>query len=284
MSWINIARVGSFRDMAGRSVDFTVELLRSIAASYDPGRNKAPLVFGHPALNGPAYGWVEELRAVGDVLQARVSEVSDAVRNLVDSGAYRNVSCSFYPDMRLRHVGLLGATPPAIDGLGDVAFAQGEPQGESITIDFSEEDQMTADLQRKIDEATAAIAAKDKEIADLKAASAKLGQDFADYREASAKTAREVRFAALVSAGKILPAQKVEVLAFAESLAKDDRTIDFAEGGQITKLSPEALFWRNLEAKASHGLFSEFATGEKAGDGQTPSGKPAAPVNYASKF
>ncbi|MEG6551840.1 hypothetical protein V6C53_16550, partial [Desulfocurvibacter africanus] len=75
MSWINIARTGQFKDMSGRQVDLTSKVLSSIATSYDPAKRQAPLVFGHPTLNGPAFGWVEQVRLVGDVLQARLKDV-----------------------------------------------------------------------------------------------------------------------------------------------------------------------------------------------------------------
>lgn len=134
-NWIEIARVGRFRDSSGNWHDFSQGRLESIAAAYDPKKREAPLVFGHPATNGPAHGWIKGLKIFGQKLLALPACVSDAARVAVDNGRYRYVSMSLYQDGGLRHVGLLGANPPAIDGLAPVSFGDEEA---AIVIDFSE--------------------------------------------------------------------------------------------------------------------------------------------------
>ncbi len=67
---IAIARTGTFTDSAGREQKFTEADLDSIAASYDPKKSEAPLVFGHPTTDAPAYGWVESLKREGEKLFA----------------------------------------------------------------------------------------------------------------------------------------------------------------------------------------------------------------------
>ena len=68
------------------------------------------------------------------------------------------MSMSLTPDRKsLRHVGLLGAVPPAIDGLGPVELA-GEP---GIIINFASEDHAAA--PRGGSEAATAFAANDSE-------------------------------------------------------------------------------------------------------------------------
>ena len=57
------------------------------------------------------------------------------MRELVAGGHYRHVSMSLMPDrVSLRHVALLGAAQPAIDGLAAVEFKDG---GDAITVDFA---------------------------------------------------------------------------------------------------------------------------------------------------
>ncbi|MEG6551294.1 hypothetical protein V6C53_13755 [Desulfocurvibacter africanus] len=56
MSWINVARTGHFKDMSRWQVDLASKVLSSIATSYDPTKRQTQLVFGHPTLNGPAFG------------------------------------------------------------------------------------------------------------------------------------------------------------------------------------------------------------------------------------
>ena len=55
---------------------------------------------------------------------AQIAQIPDAVRQLVQDGRYKYVSMSLMPDRKtLRHVGLLGAAVPAIDGLGPVSLS-----------------------------------------------------------------------------------------------------------------------------------------------------------------
>ena len=60
-----IARTGSFTDSQGRPQSFSEADLDAIAASYDPAKLEAPLVFGHPAVSDPAFGWVKSIRREG---------------------------------------------------------------------------------------------------------------------------------------------------------------------------------------------------------------------------
>lgn len=67
---------------------------------------------------------------------------------MVRAGRYKKLSASLYaPDSPanpspgawyLRHVGFLGAQPPAIKGLAPVNFAAGDEEG-TVTVEFSEE-------------------------------------------------------------------------------------------------------------------------------------------------
>ena len=134
--WIEIARTGTFEDSAGRLRTFTAGDLDAIARSYDPAKRDAPLTFGHPQTDkAPAYGWVEKLKSEGGRLYANFSQVPEQVRDLVAKGHYRHVSMSLMPDLvTLRHVALLGAEQPAIDGLAAVEFTDG---GDALTVDFA---------------------------------------------------------------------------------------------------------------------------------------------------
>lgn len=134
--WIEIARTGTFTDSAGRPQTFTEGDLEAIAHAYNPAKRDAPLVFGHPKTDAaPAFGWAARLRAENGKLFAQFAHVPDAVRDLVAKRHYRHVSMSLMPDrVTLRHVALLGAAQPAIDGLEAVEFHDG---GNAITVDFA---------------------------------------------------------------------------------------------------------------------------------------------------
>lgn len=136
LNWIEIARTGTFTDSAGRAQTFTAADLAAIAAAYNPQKRDCPLVFGHPQSDSaPAFGWARKIRAEGDRLLADFEKVSEQVRALVAAGHYRHVSMSLMPDRKtLRHVALLGAAQPAIDGLKAVELADGK---DAINVEFA---------------------------------------------------------------------------------------------------------------------------------------------------
>ena len=290
--WIEIARTGTFTDSTGHPQTFTAGDLAAIARSYDPAKRDAPLCFGHPQTDkAPAYGWVEKLKSEGGKLYANFSQVPEQVRALVDAGHYRHVSMSLMPDrVSLRHVALLGAAQPAIDGLAAVEFADG---GNAITVDFAatrgEGDTMTIEeLQRQIGQLTAQLEALKTENASLKKQAdshkqekdkaeaakteaeqkaEKANADFAAYRGKIEGERREARVAELVKAGKVKPAEKAGVLDFAAMLATQTGTVDFAApDGKTEKLSMEERYFRDLEARPVDERFADFsATPDHAG-------------------
>jgi hypothetical protein len=119
--------------MSGNSLIFNENDLNYMAAVYQKNTLRAPLVLGHPANNLPEYGFVNRLFVQGDRLYAE-AKVSDALVRMVQAKNYNNVSASFItpnaPDnptpgaYYLRHVGFLGAMPPAIKDLTPLAFAE----------------------------------------------------------------------------------------------------------------------------------------------------------------
>ena len=170
--WIEIAHTGTFTDSAGRPQTFTEQDLDAIARAYDPDRRDAPLVFGHPKSDAaPAFGWAEKLKSEGGKLFATFAHVPGEVRELVAKKHYRHVSMSLMPDrVNLRHVALLGAAQPAIDGLRAVELNDG---GDAITVNFAAEDgegdSMTIEeLQRQVGQLQAQLEALKTENADLK--------------------------------------------------------------------------------------------------------------------
>jgi len=140
--WVEIFLGGKQTDSEGREHDGD-QLIEKALASFDPRTHEPPLVIGHPQENAPAYGWVEGLRkAVRDgtaVLLAKFRQVVPEFAAMVREGRFKKRSASFYPDGRLRHVGFLGAAPPAVKGLADLKF---ESEEEHMVFEFaaSEED------------------------------------------------------------------------------------------------------------------------------------------------
>jgi hypothetical protein len=142
---IHIFRPGTHTAMSGATLAFSETDLQASARAYDPSLHEAPLVVGHPKSDDPAYGWVKSLRFAEDGLQAEPYQVDVAFAELVDAGRFKKISASFYPPnssanpvpgvFYLRHVGFLGAQPPAIKGLKAVEFAD-----DAEFVEFSEWD------------------------------------------------------------------------------------------------------------------------------------------------
>ncbi len=135
---IEIFKAGTHTDSAGNTRQWSAADLDAIAQKYNgqpvDRRHEAPVVIGHPKDNAPAYGWVEGLERKGGVLYARLKDLAPEFVEWVKKGLYRKRSISLYPDMTLRHIGFLGAMPPAIKGLADAAFSSAP----GVTIDFDE--------------------------------------------------------------------------------------------------------------------------------------------------
>jgi len=151
MKQIPIFKPGKHIAANGAAVEFSeADLERSIAA-YDPAIHEAPIVVGHPKDNGPAYGWVSKLSFAEGEMIADVSQVDAQFAELVTAGRFKKRSASFYtPDAPtnpvpgvyyLRHVGFLGAQPPAVKGLREVAFAEDDG-----VIEFADDGMVTGIL------------------------------------------------------------------------------------------------------------------------------------------
>jgi len=113
------------------------EELEAIAEKYNAAGAEAPIVVGHPKDNSPAFGWVKSLKLFGDKLLALPSKIVPEFVEAVQKGLYRNRSISLNGDGTLRHVGFLGGTPPAVKGLADVQFNEGE---DVTSFEFAEPD------------------------------------------------------------------------------------------------------------------------------------------------
>ncbi len=258
--WIDIARVGNWTDASGKEVKLSAEKLKNIAASYKPEEREAPLVFGHPTTNGPAYGWVEKLKVEGNHLWAKLKQVPDEVKEVIANGHYKHKSMSLYKDKEgwgLRHVGLLGATPPAIAGLKALGFAQGEE--EYLTINFSEQEQEET-MTEEIKNLKAEVKDLEAQLAAARAEAEQSQTEFSAYKEKEAGEKRKARVEKLVAEGKILPAEVPTILSLSASLAEGEDTIDFStEQGAVEQVSKEEAYLRMLEGGKPHSLFNEFS-------------------------
>lgn len=137
MSWVEIFKSGTHTDGNGNVRTWTEQDLDKMVSSYSSESHEAPVVVGHPKNNGPAYGWVENLKREGDKLLCSFKEVVPEFQEWVNQGLYKKRSISVYPDGSLRHVGFLGGMPPAVKGLADFTFSEEETSTTYEFMDYS---------------------------------------------------------------------------------------------------------------------------------------------------
>jgi len=154
---LHIFKSGTVTDLHGRTVTLTPADLAASAAAYDPAKHEAPIVIGHPRHNAPAYGWVKSMAAAASDLFATPQQVDLAFAEGVDAGRWKKISASFFEPTApnnpvpgvyyLRHVGFLGAMPPAVKGLRPVEFGDSE---EGIVCFGDWADRTNASLWRRL--------------------------------------------------------------------------------------------------------------------------------------
>lgn len=267
--WMEVFRAGDY----GGKGSYTPADLDEMVANYDPAKHEAPLVIGHPEHDAPAWGWVESLKRIGNVLMAKPRQVSRQFEDLVQSGAFKKRSISFYRNpLSLRHVGFLGAMPPEVKGLADVTFREGQFD----TFDFNEEEEMEfSEMKKSLVEALKEFFGGDKpknfsdaDAQKLVEAATKPLQDklkqmetqFAETEKKASATAAaaaaantvslaEKAIAALKDAKKWIPAfDKMGVAQIFAELAKSDVKVEFGEGDKKTQKPVFEVFSDFLKA------------------------------------
>lgn len=308
---LHIFKPGTHTDMSGTPRSFTPALLTQIAAAYDPARHEAPLVVGHPRHDLPAYGWVQSLTySDGEDgnpagLYALPAQVNADFADMVAAGAFKKISAAFYPpdapgnptpgQVALRHVGFLGAQPPAIKGLLPpkvmVNFSDGDADGLMVFGEDSASTTETTDTTTDvIDPPTTTTVitpgeptVTEQEAAALKANNAALAAELAalkaqaeGQRIASIHAANLAFCENLVASAKLLPAAK-DVLVTAldhidmHSTPAADGTAQALTFGEGDAKKPLAQALRDvLQQTPAMVALHEIATAKRAADGGQP--------------
>lgn len=288
---IEIFRPGTFTSMEGTDLTVTAADLEAAAAAYDFAAAAAPVVIGHPKIDAPAYGWAKSLKFEGDRLVAELSDVEVNFAEAVRAKRYKNVSASFYPAghahnpvpgaLYLKHIGFLGAVPPAVKGLAPVSFAAGAQEG-CITIETEKETSVPKTPEEQtleFAEREAALAARETAIGEREAANAKRESDAA-VAAAAALHNDNVSFAqAQISAGRLAPAGADLVVFVADALGAD-QSLSFGEGDDA--ISPVAAFRKLFDGARPIVSFGEAAA--PSGDEQIDLNSPTAIAAAALSF
>lgn len=122
--WFEIFKVGTHTASNGSTKEYSKEDCQKIVDNYNTNiaNHEAPIVIGHPKDNDPAYGWIERLKFEGEKILAKPKQVVQEFAEAVKQGLFKKRSISLLPGLILRHVGFLGAVPPAVKGLADLKF------------------------------------------------------------------------------------------------------------------------------------------------------------------
>ena len=288
---IRIFRPGQFVSAEGQNVSFGLADLEATAAAYDGESDPAPLVVGHPQMHAPAYGWVKRLAVVNGELVAEAGDIEASFAEQVRARRYRKVSASFYSPAHhanptpgvwaLRHVGFLGAMPPAVRGLGTVDFAQADSRDLALTTSATlAKDPPVIDTPAietpavETSAATADVAEVQTENERLKAELARRDQEAAE-RAAAETRQSHVDFAeGLIKAGKLLPAGQAAVVGLLDVLA----TADTASFGEGEAQAPADVFRQLFDAAQTVISFGEHPDPGAPEAGATASF--AAPAGY----
>jgi hypothetical protein len=296
--WIEIFRAGDYRG-ANKGLITRADLDR-VVRNYDPTYHEAPETLGHPADDKPAYGWIESLAVDGDKLLAREKQVDPKFDEARKAGRFKKRSAAFYCDADgnitgLRHVAYLGAQPPEVKGLQDLAF--NDHGAKFIEVDFGEEEAVAeksvpdqikegvkaffaemfgasaqpktfseADATRIATEAATAAAAplQAKVTAletELKTQTAKFAERETAIAGGEVKQRAVEAINRLKGAGKWIPAfEKMGLGPLFEELAKSTATVEFGEGDakkKLTTLDTLVLFLEGLPKIVPGGRFVE---------------------------
>lgn len=260
MKPFRIFRPGKHRAACGTVVEFTEDDLKRAVAAYTPATYAAPLVIGHPKTEDRAYGWAESLTYEDGHVVAHPDKVEPQFAELVEQGAYRNRSASWYmPDhpnnpspgnLYPKHIGFLGAVPPALKGLGDVQFTEG-----AQPVDFS------------ADPAPELV---------LEFADADDAWNLASLLSTTARLFRGLRDAMLADKGaeeadKLLPGYTIEDLE-RQALRQEERarntpattTPSYTETPETLTMTPEQIAALKAENDANKARLAEFQERETA--------------------
>jgi len=137
--FLELMRVGKFKDRHGVEYDITRGVLDKLVETFTPSKPPALLV-GHPDVaKPPLFGVVDALKVAGDKLLFRPAKFAAEFAAMVAQGKFPGVSAGLDKDLsRLDHVALLSAQKPAIDGLAPVAEFSAQPEGETVSLDVTD--------------------------------------------------------------------------------------------------------------------------------------------------
>ena len=275
---------------------FTKKEISQIAKNYDPKFCEAPITIDHQQ-SGPAYGWVEDVKADGDILKVAFKDVPQEFEQSVNDGKYKKVSVELYRNLEgkgayLKAVSFLGAAIPQVKGLEEIKFMESdsdtfefETEPEDETAQFTQVD--IDDLKKQIDVLETQIAKfkqkdenREQKLETIKSLKEKIFaltnevasfKEKAEGKEAVEKELNDIRNSLKnkeytefidrqIEKGILVPANKDIVLSVLQEL---DSVTKFGEDSPVVVNGFKSF----IESLPNQVEYQEFATKEKQTDG-----------------
>ena len=264
---------------------FTKKEITAIAKNYDPKFCEAPITIDHKQ-SGPAFGWVENVKAEGEKLMVSFKEVPEAFEKDVNEGKYKKVSVELYRNLEgkgayLKAVSFLGAATPQVKGLEPIKFMESESDVYEFNSDeepeqFSEEE--IVELKNQVAELESQLAKfkeNNKKLDTIKSLKEKISsltdevasfkekaqgkeeieQELNDIKTAIKKKEFDEFIDKQIEQGKLIPTNKEIILSVLQEL---DNVKKFGEDSAV--ITDFKSFIESLPNQVS---FKEIATKEK---------------------
>jgi hypothetical protein len=278
----------------GATRTFTESDLDAMCATFNAAQQagRVPLKFGHneeqAVTDGkPALGWLSRLWRDGKKLMADFSDIPSSVYSMIRKGLYKFTSIELLRNVEydgksfpwmIDAVALLGADPPAVNGLGDLqklTLSRDSFKFEevvSFTRQFIEPDEPLTANERQARAAEARRLQGGSEMAELRAENERLKAESIQFKRANVEEAQRQHGEALVAelegavrAGHILPAtrdqlvrlKKLDVPAEAMKFSREELQLYVRSHDQTELLRGltrgVAAFSRDPSSSALHG-------------------------------
>ena len=147
---------------------FTKKDIEKIAENYDPKFCEAPVTIDH-VQSGPAFGWVDNVKAEDDKLKVSFKDVPEEFEKEVNAGKYKKVSVELYKNLEgkghyLKAVSFLGAAIPQVKGLEPIKFMDSE----SEIYEFEADVEVDTFSEKDVEEMKAKITDLENQLAKFK--------------------------------------------------------------------------------------------------------------------
>lgn len=228
---MEVFRGGTQTDSQGNKSEWTEEKLNKIVASFNEVGEKVPAIVnkdGHSHSNGPAFGWFSGFKRVNDSIWATLGDINENFSEMLRTKAFKNRSIALRPnDLSPLHVAFLGAMPPAIKGLADYNFKEGE-EFSQFEFDIGEKEfsEFTEDtFKEKLIQALGSLFSEKEQSGKLNK-NPLIGDDNMDFKEQfEAEQAKNLKLTTE------LTASQAESKTFSESATSEKKRADDLQVG-----------------------------------------------------